>query len=242
MITYREIEAKAMPPEKREQCKDDWFSFYVGRKLSYWLTIPFLHTSLTPNHVTFLSILALIVGFIVNCFANAKGWMVLAWLCYFLWNLLDGVDGNMARYRGQFSKLGDIYDTMGGYAAYALVFLGMGIGAWLNPGGIERIPGPYYIVLGAVSSISSIFPRLIYQKIKASLKDSVGADNVRRNESFIRKLEMNVTSITGGATVFSFIAIITGSLDVFTLVYAFLNVMKMILSLRAIFRETEKSS
>lgn len=239
MITYKDIEAKAMPPEKREQCKDDLFSFYIGRKITYWMTIPFLYTRLTPNHVTFISILLLIVGFVVNCFANTKSLMLFAWLCYFLWSLLDGVDGNMARYRRQFSKMGDIYDTMGGYAAYALLFLGMGIGAYFNTGNINIIPRIYYIIFGALSSISSIFPRLIYQKIKASFKGDQGADRVRNNKSLIRKIEMNITSISGGTMVFSFIAIVFGLLDVFTLGYCFLNIMKMVLSLYSIFRDME---
>ena len=239
MITYKDIEAKAMPPEKREQCKDDLFSFYIGRKLTYWMTIPFLYTKLSPNNVTFISIVMLVVGFVINCFANTKILMLIAWLCYFLWSLLDGVDGNMARYRRQFSKMGDIYDTMGGYAAYTLIFFGMGIGAWLNPGVIKIIPPVYYIILGALSSISSIFPRLIYQKIKATFRDDEGADQVRKNKSLIRKIEMNITSISGGTMVCSFVAIIFGLLDIFTIGYFFLNIMKMLLSLYSIFRNME---
>ncbi len=242
MIRYKDIEEKAMPPEKREQCKDDLFSFYIGRKITYWMTIPFLYTKLTPNHVTFISILMLVVGFVINCFANTKGLMLLAWLFYFLWSLLDGVDGNMARYRRQFSKLGDIYDTMGGYAAYALIFLGMGIGAWLNPGPIAFIPGAYFIIVGAISSISSIFPRLIYQKIKATFADDNSVDQVRQDKSIIRKIEMNITSIAGGAMVCSFIAIILDLLDVFTIGYCFLNIMKMILSLLKIFKDMEREA
>ena len=242
MIRYKDIEAKAMPPEKREQCKDDIFSFYIGRKLTYLMTIPFLYTNLTPNNVTFLSIIILIVGFTINCFANSKSLMIVAWICYFLWSLLDGVDGNIARYRRQFSKLGDIYDTMGGYAAYALMFLGMGIGAWLNPGNFSFISSPYYIVLGAISSISSIFPRLIYQKIKATFKDNESADQVRRNKSLIRKIEMNITSISGGAMVFSFAAIVFELLELFTLGYCLLNILKMVVSLYSIFREMERES
>lgn len=239
MITYKDIELKAMPPEKREQCKDDLFSFYIGRKLTYWMTIPFLYTRLSPNNVTFISIMMLVIGFIINCFANTKGLLLIAWICYFLWSLFDGVDGNMARYRKQFSKLGDIYDTMGGYAAYAFIFLGMGIGAWLNPGRIKLIPGTYYVIIGAVSSISSIFPRLIYQKIKATFRDDKDVDQVWKNKSLIRKVEMNITSISGGTMLFSFIAITTGLLDMFTIAYCFLNIMKMVLSLYSIFKGME---
>lgn len=242
MIKYKDIEKKAMPPEKREQCKDDWFSFYIGRKLTYWMTIPFLYTKLSPNNITFISILMLILGFAVNCCATTKWLMIIAWLCYFLWSLFDGVDGNVARYRSQFSKMGDIYDTMGGYAAYALIFLGMGVGAWLQPGYIVFIPKTYYIIIGAISSIASIFPRLVYQKIKATFKNDESMDRVRKETSLIRKIEMNVTSIAGGIMIFSFVSIVFNLLDIFTVIYCFLNVMKMLLSLYSIFRDMESET
>jgi len=242
MITYKDIEAKAMPPEKKEQCKDDWFSYYIGRKITYIMTIPFLYTKLTPNHVTCLSIICLLIGFGLNCFAASTCMMVVVWTLYFMWSLLDGVDGNMARYRRQFSKMGDIYDTMGGYAAYVFMYFGFGIGAWLVPGRLSLIPGEYYIIIGAFSGISSIFPRLIYQKIKASFPDNKKADNVRKNKSFIRILEMNITSIAGGTMVLSLVAVLTRLMDVFTIFYALLNVAKMVLSLYIIFRDMESET
>ena len=242
MITYKDIESKAMPPEKREQCKDDWFSFYIGRKLTYIMTIPFLYTKLSPNNVTCLSIISLLIGFVLNCFADSTALMLIVWFLYFIWSLLDGVDGNMARYRRQFSKMGDIYDTMGGYAAYVLMYFGFGIGAWLNPGTFDFIDGEYYIIIGAFSGISSIFPRLIYQKIKASFPDSQKADNVRKNKSIIRIIEMNITSIAGGTMVLSFVAILLGVLDIFTIFYALLNTAKMVLSLYIIFKDMERES
>ncbi|WP_462218615.1 CDP-alcohol phosphatidyltransferase family protein [Streptococcus pneumoniae] len=38
--------------------------------------------------------------------------LLLAWFLFFLWNLLDGVDGNLARYREQYSKDGSVVDAM----------------------------------------------------------------------------------------------------------------------------------
>ncbi len=238
---YRDLEKKTMTPEKKEECKDDWFAFYVGRKLSYWMTIPFLQTNITPNQVTLLSISVLVIGFGINCFACTKTLMIVSWLFYFLWNLLDGVDGNLARYKKQFSKLGNIYDTMGGYAAYALLFLGMGIGAWLHPGRLSVIPSGYFIILGALSSISCLFPRLVYQKIKASFADAGKIEQIRWNHSPMRVLERNITSITGGTMVFSLLAILFQALDFFTVFYAGLNGLKMIVSLYSIFRRMESN-
>ena len=48
--------------------------------------------------------------------------MIISWILFFMWNLLDGVDGNVARYRRQFSKMGSVYDAMAGYIASALMF------------------------------------------------------------------------------------------------------------------------
>lgn len=237
MITYKDVESKAMPPEKREQCKDDWFSFYVGRKLTYLLTIPFLYTPLTPNHVTFISIVMLIIGFGINCFANSRNLMLIAWLCYFLWSLLDGVDGNMARYRKQFSKFGDLFDTMGGYSAYALLFLGMGIGAYYQPDLIARVlPAHFYIICGAVSSLSCLFPRLIYHKLRSTYPENGSITEAVEKKSFVKILAFNILSITGGAMVMSFVAIMCNLLGIFTVVYFFLNIVSMVYSIRSIIK------
>ncbi len=240
MVSYKEIEQRTMTPQKREECKDDWFSFYIGRKISYWLTIPFLYTKLTPNHVTFISIIILIIGFIINCFATSQALMIIAWAFYFLWNLLDGVDGNLARYRKQFSKFGDIYDSMGGYAAYGLIYLGIGIGAFFHHGSRNLILPEYYIIIGALSSLFCLFPRLVYQKIRAEFRDEKNAEQIRWHRSPIRILERNITSVTGGTMVFFFIAILLNWLDLLTLVYAALNTAKMIVSLYKIFNGKEQ--
>ena len=55
MITPKEIEQKTMSPEKRVSAKNDFFAFYVGRPISYVLTIPFLYTNISPNTVSVIS-------------------------------------------------------------------------------------------------------------------------------------------------------------------------------------------
>ena len=84
MITVKEIAEKTMTPEKRETAKFDLIAFYIGRPLSYVLTIPFLYTSLTPNAVSLLSIVPIAAGFVLACVARTKGIMLLAWGMFFL--------------------------------------------------------------------------------------------------------------------------------------------------------------
>ena len=122
MITPKDIENKTMSPEKRKSAKNDYFAFYVGRPLSYILTIPFLYTNISPNAVSLISIIPIIIGFVLMCIGTTKTMLIAGWLMFFLWNLLDGVDGNIARYKKQFSKMGSVYDAMSGYIAMVLSF------------------------------------------------------------------------------------------------------------------------
>ena len=48
MITPKEIAQKTMSAEKKNSAKNDYFAFYIGRPLSYVLTIPFLYHT---NHL-----------------------------------------------------------------------------------------------------------------------------------------------------------------------------------------------
>lgn len=122
MITPKMIEEKTMNTEKRKSAKNDYFAFYIGRPLSYILTIPFLYTNISPNTVSVLSIVPLGIGFFLMYFATNKMMLIVGWGMFFLWNLLDGVDGNIARYKKNFSKMGSVYDAMSGYVAMILSF------------------------------------------------------------------------------------------------------------------------
>ena len=54
-----------MSPEKRKSAKNDYFAFYIGRPLTYVLTIPFLYTNISPNAVSYISFVPTIVGFVL---------------------------------------------------------------------------------------------------------------------------------------------------------------------------------
>ena len=72
MITPRDIENKTMSSEKRKSAKNDYFAFYIGRPLSYILTIPFLYIGISPDAVSLISIIPIIIGFAFMCIGNTK--------------------------------------------------------------------------------------------------------------------------------------------------------------------------
>ena len=83
MITPKEIEKKTMSPEKRKSAKNDYFAFYIGRPLSYILTIPFLYLNVSPNFVSLISLIPIFVAFILISIAHTRKIMILSWICFF---------------------------------------------------------------------------------------------------------------------------------------------------------------
>src|SRR3989338_4585087 len=78
--------------------KDDeqFYAWYVMRKVSIYVTKLLLPTSVTPNQVTVLSITAGMLGGLFYCFGNDFGF-VMGGVMLQLWYLLDCVDGEIAR-------------------------------------------------------------------------------------------------------------------------------------------------
>ncbi len=82
-------------------------------------------TRVTPNQVTlaaFLVTLAagLLYGLSTPCAITAGG------IVYFVSRILDCVDGQLARAKSQFSKLGKLYDGLSDYFGHAAVMVGLG--------------------------------------------------------------------------------------------------------------------
>nr|AHF51334.1 wciO [Streptococcus pneumoniae]AHF51349.1 wciO [Streptococcus pneumoniae] len=236
MSIYRickDIERKTMSPAKKAMAKNDYFAFYVGRPLSYLLTVPFVKTNITPNQISYLSIIPLIVGFIIMIFTTDFVVLLLAWFLFFLWNLLDGVDGNLARYREQYSKDGSVVDAMAGYVAMVLTYFGAGIvAAHLNDSDI-------YIILGALSGISLIFPRLVMHKYINTVAQDESVSSIKDKSDFntIKILALNMTSITGIPQVLLLLTILTNQWVLFTLVYFTINFLLMIFFLYSLFKK-----
>lgn len=242
MITPKQIEKATMNSEKRESAKNDYFAFYIGRPLSYVLTIPFLYTNISPNLVSLLSIIPLIIGFILMCLAKSKITLFSGWLLFLLWNLLDGVDGNIARYKKQFSRMGSVYDAMSGYVAMVFSFFAWGIAAAHFGGVLDRIvniESDLYIIVGALSGIFVIFPRLVMHKALTTLGDANAMNAVKDKSEygFLKLVALNLTSISGFVQVFMLLAIILNLLDLFTIVYFVLNLLVLIVSIRSIFEQ-----
>ena len=109
MITPRKIAKETMHKDKKREDRIRPFAFYIGRPISYVFTVPFLYTKITPNMVTVISILFAVAGLVINSIFTTALMLSVGWVMFLMWNIFDGVDGNIARYKKQFSKFRDLH-------------------------------------------------------------------------------------------------------------------------------------
>ena len=181
--TLGEIRA-SLTPEKR--VADGPWTKWVLRPLSYpgaWLLI---RLGFSPNAVTYLSALLCVAALAFF----AAGSAAFAWIgfgLFFLFGILDCVDGNMARVLKRTGPWGEWVDALGGYTAYAAMLLALGVasdassGASL-PGTGLILPWPVggWTLLGGAAAAANLLMRAVFQNfrvVKGSAdRESVGGE------------------------------------------------------------------
>lgn len=232
MSYYHELQ-KTMTEEKKRKAEKDFFAFYVGRPLSYCLTIPFLVFHVKPNTVSVISTIEVVISAVVLSGSTGLLGGIIGWTLFFLWNLLDGVDGNIARFRGISTPLGSVFDAMSGYAAMFLLFFSSGVYAFNN---LESEFAYMQIILGSISGMAELFPRLVMHKAKGELgmSDNIIALADKENYGLLRVIGLNLTSITGMVQPLLLISVLLNKVYVFNYIYCFINVAVMLVSLKKI--------
>ncbi|MDE6401102.1 MAG: hypothetical protein K2L54_00645, partial [Clostridiales bacterium] len=160
------------------------------------------------------------------------------------WNILDGVDGNIARYKKQYSKLGTAFAAMGGYVCVVCMLFSSGIAAY-NMSCVLDSYLPWdriaLIICGGFAALFNIFPRLMLYFIKATVKDEKAVEQAgkvanKRNYGFIRILILNIMAPSDGMMLLMIPAIWLNALDVYTYFYFALSFLGMMASLFMMFR------
>lgn len=227
MVTVREIREKTMTPAKIKEAKNDIFGFYIGRPITYAMSIPFIEFGIKPNTVSFLSLIAAFVGFIFVSFWLSPVMKLIGTLFFLLWSFLDGVDGNIARYTGKTSKLGALWDDAAGYTALALMHFSMGVSVVNAPKQMmdfNLLPDYYFIVFGGLSALFCILERLVMHKKTLIFGSDAGRGlNDKGDFSLAKVMVFNFTSPSGFMLIFMMIAIIMGLNNLFVLGYFFLE-------------------
>lgn len=220
-----EIYNVCVSESKRKTDKMIPWVYYVMRPISILLTKPLLKTNITPVNVTFASMVATLIGFVLIGFGQETQTRLWGFFAFIVWGLLDCIDGNIARCKGLASNRGALWDATGGYMALTLMYFSVGIGAFNDTNALEFLDKYLYIVLGGLTAIMSIFPRLVMQKKKADGgTDAVKGVADKANYSITKIIALNVESAIGITQVILFLAIIFHFLNIFILCYFFINI------------------
>ena len=240
MVTPKQVAKKTMTEEKRKSAKNDLFAFYIGRPISYVLTVPFIELGIKPNTISFLSFFPSIIGFLMLGFSSSKTVQIIGACMFMLWNFMDGIDGNTARYTDQTSDLGTLWDATSGYLAASLMHFSIGICVMNTPENILNvfeIPDYYYIALAGLTSICFLFSRLVMHK-KMVLFSAEAGNSLRDKStySWFKLIYLNITSPAGFIGVFLILSVIFNVVRLFVIVYFLIHFLATVYSLEKLLK------
>lgn len=238
-MTYKEIYDIAVPQKKRREERWNLFAGHIGRPLSVMMTVPLTNTKIKPTTVTGWSLIALIIGSVLVCIHYNMTVSLVGWGFFFLWNLLDGVDGNLARSTMQCSNMGDLWDTTGGYAAMVLTYFSAGVAAYYDQSLYEFCDAALLLIMGGATAVMSIFPRLVMQKKKTYGVNDAAVTKLTDKTNFGIKqiISMNLISPSGFMQVIFLLCIIFHTLNFFIAAYTVINFFIMAVSLRSLLKD-----
>ncbi len=220
-----------MPEWKRK--KDPVAARYIHRPVSFVFSSIFVEIGLTPNQVSFIS---LIIAF-VTCILFLSTNTTILWIAFILinfWSITDSADGNMARLLGG-KPFGDFIDATSSYFLVGFMFTCIGYSVYHTGGAIFQAGNSLILLLGAFSSSFDTMTRLFFQKMKNNAYE-IRMDEMRngivdnfditdRMQSRIGKLQNKIDGefCSGGTVNLILLAacIALHMLDVFIVVYFF---------------------
>lgn len=162
--TLREI-IQSYPKEKNKT--DGILDHLLYRPISYPLTWLMLNLQIQPNSISYFSIVVCFTGLVLS-FGNTPIFRFCGILCFFLFAVLDCVDGNMARtmnlknIKRVNARFGSCVDSIAGYCAYTAIILSMGIASQ------KSYSTPYFppFYAAAFASSANLLMRTILQAYK----------------------------------------------------------------------------
>ncbi len=99
----------------------NWERIYITRKISIWITFLLKDSFVAPTHVTVFWVLLQIAGSVILAYGERSLSLVAICILYLAW-ILDNVDGELARYKRQFSVVGNFLDMVGHEILFPLIF------------------------------------------------------------------------------------------------------------------------
>lgn len=135
----------------KSDSSDEPVNIYLQRPIAGAIVFVLYRTPITPNQLTLISTLFGIAGGLLLAQFLPLGEPSLLWsaLCFYLKDIFDSADGQLARAKQQFSRRGRFYDSLGDFIAN--LFLSGGITFFLLHSGNSFL---FSVLIGAGIFIS----------------------------------------------------------------------------------------
>ncbi|MGI8682735.1 MAG: CDP-alcohol phosphatidyltransferase family protein [Mycobacteriales bacterium] len=155
--TIAELRAVTQPDAVRgRRNAEHWVADLYLRRLSPYLTRLLLRSGVTPNGVTGMMIATGVLAGAALLLPGLPG-AVLAALLAQLQMLLDCCDGEVARWRQQFSPSGTFLDKVGHYSAESAIAVLLGVRAAGGAGSLDR----GWVTLGALLAVFVLYNKAL---------------------------------------------------------------------------------
>lgn len=148
LVRLDELRSVVHPEGKLDSRAEHWAGRLYMRSISLRVTRLLANTRIKPNTVTWWMVFAGVLSG-VGLLVPGVGGAVLGLFFMQLYLLFDCVDGELARWKRQFSPLGVYLDRVGAYLADAAVMVGMGFRA-------AHLHDNWYLVAGLAAGIAVV--------------------------------------------------------------------------------------
>ena len=186
MVTIEKIREIAQPPKKmRQEIKDYPYVSPLFRRISPYFTKFFVEHNMSANQITAVSIVFSIVGGLLFMFGDYY-LMLIGCLFYLFWQLLDFVDGEMARVTHS-KTTGGLYLENVHHSFDSCFFAFFGIGLYKMLGNIVFAYFGFMVTLFLCLGKCFMFSRVIAMKehIKKEKRYAKYVNPLRKSRSVI---------------------------------------------------------
>ncbi len=173
----------------KSDLSDELVNTYLQRPVAGLVTYALASLPVTPNQVTLVSTLCGIAGGVALMAEPAQ--LLPAALLFYLKDIFDSADGQLARATGQFSRRGRFWDSLGDYAVNAMLFAG--IAAAL----VHEGAAPVWALLISVAGWLGVNLRVSYQVFyQTSYLHHFGAYETNRVTEELREEDLAQDALT----------------------------------------------
>jgi phosphatidylglycerophosphate synthase len=236
-MTISEVKEKSMTPEKIESDKMSPLVYYVGRQVSFVITAPIVSLGISANRVTQFSLVPILASFLFIGFSHSVRLRIFGILLWGLWAILDYVDGNLARIYNSSSEYGGLWDAFVGYVAMSVWPLSTSMSAlqdFMHSQFYLPLEPSIYVLLGGITSICMLLPRLVMHKRFRSFSNDNKFQN-RKYYGYAQRCALMLTDPVQLPIYFYFFAVLFHLINIYTIFFAIVSLIMCIISLVQIF-------